>query len=298
MTATASRSQSILVSLGLALAAGTVAGPAMADAGVYILQFNGPDITAFDPVSLSRSVDYDNTLVRATADASAALDTGTLRATTSYQIYNSTYNFQTCYACPSVTPVLQDVLTILGPGPTAALTLQMHLDGNFTMTGATGLAEIQTGVYMDLDGGNYGQASLGLNRHYSSGYANTPPQDTLTSQLIGGYAPSSYVNTTANTADGLLVMTVNVPTNQPIGLNMGLEMIYKQLAPTVFAGADFQHTAQVSLSLPAGYSYTSASGVFLSAAPVPEPGDVPMLAAGLALLGMVMRRRKSGSPTS
>ncbi len=285
------KSTSRLAALVMALAAGTASGPALANAGVYVLNFNGPDVTAFAPISLNRSVNNDNGLIRATADASAALDTGTLRAATSYQVYNSTYYWQTCNACPQVTPLLQDVLTILGPGPTAALTLQMHLDGKYTITGSTGLAEIRTDVYMDVGGGSYGQAAMALDRIYSSGFVNPPPKDTLTSELIGNFAPSSYVHTTANTADGLLVMTITVPTNQPLGLNMGLDIVYAQLAPTVFAAADFQHTAQVSMSLPAGYSYTSASGVFLSASPVPEPAAAPLFAVGLALLALARHRR-------
>ncbi len=295
---TPSKSRRRLAALGLAIAAAATSGPALATAQAYLLQFPGtPGMTGIEPVSVDRSFVVDDGYIRDSAHASAALDTGTLRGASSIQLYNTPYNWSTCNACPQVSAAISDSLTFAGPGDSVAVTLQLHLDGNYTIAGSTGLADIDTDVYMVLGQDVNNQAALGLNRYYSSGYANTPPQDTLTSQLIGNYAPSSTISTTPNAADGWLVMTVNVPTNEPVGVHLGLDIVYKQLAPTVLAAADFQNTAQAYMSLPAGYSYTSASGLFLSASPVPEPAQATLLAAGLALLALTRRRRSQPSPT-
>jgi hypothetical protein len=63
------------------------------------------------------------------------------------------------------------------------------------------------------------------------------------------------------------------------------------------ADCDFSHTAAFNFgALPAGLSFTSSSGVFLSGAPtdtVPEPGTWAMLSVGLLSFAF-RRRRKNG----
>lgn len=67
-----------------------------------------------------------------------------------------------------------------------------------------------------------------------------------------------------------------------------------QVKPTVFdyAEADFNHTAQLGVTLPAGWSFTSQSGVFLTQSPVPEPPTTLLMLAGLLIVG----RRSLGRP--
>jgi hypothetical protein len=53
---------------------------------------------------------------------------------------------------------------------------------------------------------------------------------------------------------------------------------------TLQGSADFAHTAQISLQLPAGFTFTSDSGVFLTQ--VPEPGEDLLLLLSLGLVGV------------
>ena len=50
----------------------------------------------------------------------------------------------------------------------------------------------------------------------------------------------------------------------------------------------------ISISLPPGVTYTSASGVFLAG--VPEPATWAILTAGLGLMGLAIRRRRGSVP--
>ena len=59
---------------------------------------------------------------------------------------------------------------------------------------------------------------------------------------------------------------------------------------------DFYNTASVSLKLPPGFSATTSSGVPLVFAPVPEPGTVLLMLAGLSLLWRRSRRRADVGP--
>ena len=68
------------------------------------------------------------------------------------------------------------------------------------------------------------------------------------------------------------------------------------------ATTDFSHTALVNVVAPTGVSFTSASGQFLSAAPiaagVPEPSTWAMMLLGFGFVGGVMRSAKRrGEPT-
>ncbi len=61
---------------------------------------------------------------------------------------------------------------------------------------------------------------------------------------------------------------------------------------------DYAHTARLSFSLPANVTYTSDSGVFLTAATVaavPEPESYALMLAGFAAIGTVVRRKRAAS---
>jgi PEP-CTERM motif len=59
------------------------------------------------------------------------------------------------------------------------------------------------------------------------------------------------------------------------------------------AVCDFSNTGQLALTLPAGDSFTSNSGVFLtqSGSAAPEPGSLVLMGLGIAALGWIRHRR-------
>jgi hypothetical protein len=87
---------------------------------------------------------------------------------------------------------------------------------------------------------------------------------------------------------------LNLDTIHPVGLTMTLNAGGNTSSrSTTFA--DFSHTASVALVLPDGVTFTSDSGVFLTAVQspnsVPEPSIWAMLLIGCGGIGATLRRR-------
>jgi hypothetical protein len=64
--------------------------------------------------------------------------------------------------------------------------------------------------------------------------------------------------------------------------------------------ANFADTAQLSIDLPSGFTFTSNSGVLLTEAPqsTPEPATLPLMVAGLAALCTSAWRRRRATPSA
>lgn len=108
---------------------------------------------------------------------------------------------------------------------------------------------------------------------------------TVNSTHASGFSSSTSTPGTGN--------DIGSTTRSLFLLNPGLTEVPFQVSLDMAGGygsLEFGHTFQVSLDLPAGVTYTSDSGVFLTAQPpgppagVPEPTSLALAGAGLALL--------------
>jgi hypothetical protein len=113
-------------------------------------------------------------------------------------------------------------------------------------------------------------------------------------ETLSAYGASCGVGTncvvgTSTSRTGSLAFQIfsGAPTNFTLGLNGNA---------SIGNSFDFSNTSKFYLRLPAGVSYTSSSGSFLTAAlpisAVPEPTLSALLLAGLGLIGAISKRRK------
>ena len=104
-----------------------------------------------------------------------------------------------------------------------------------------------------------------------------------------GFTAYSFSNKTATGFD--FTGTLHVSNNQRLEMYTGLYL------DCSYSMCDFGHTARVGLEVPNGVSFTSDSGVFLTAAngvpAVPEPATWALMLAGFGVIGGVAKRRRN-----
>ena len=214
------------------------------------------------------------------AFASADLTTGTLRGS-SFGGLTADISFPPLILASS-TSILTDTITLHGAGTSVLVDMTMDVDGFFTLIGNIGASSATASASFTLGGDG---ANLSLTRAFNSGIG----LDVLNGS-VGGSA-GTFLDKTLNSAQAHLVYEALLPLNTPLNLESFLTTTVSPFGPTI--GADFSNTAQLALALPDGYTFTSASGHFLSPAvsPVPEPDTLALLLAGMATIGAVSRRR-------
>ncbi len=258
-----------------AIAALACATPAWADvlvqayAGTLNLQVGG---TVSAPFSASKQATKNTAFEAADSFASADLNTGTLRAAftgTSFQLYSNLLG--------SATAVMSDDIVFHGPNSTVAVSFYLHVDGTFAMAGGASPGNITMDGTLNIDADS---SMLTLSRVFGPGV------DILTGSVTG--SPGSFLNKTLNSADALMVVTTTVHTEVPIAFYAQIGVADRGAPVGMTATADFSHTAQAAVVMPAGYSFTSASGHFLTT-PVPEPASGVLMLAGCAGLAWMRR---------
>lgn len=146
------------------------------------------------------------------------------------------------------------------PWGTINLPVALHLDGI-----------VSPGAKVDPgSGGQFLQYALSIGQPYSFDVLSANGQVSTVgafSQSINGVVGISY-------------------SGQPLKVAVAMNLIVTGL----FQGSvDFYNTAAASMTLPAGYSASTSSGLPLVFAPVPEPSHGALLAGGLLALALVRR---------
>lgn len=258
----------LFVALSLGCAALGVSGEARATASlggvVSVLAGNGvcnasalvPGNTLQDSFLLDRSTACAGGSASAQVRGSAATGSVGLRATSSGNGLGSSN------AAAQVFFSDQWTITVPAGTPwgTINLPVALHLDGTVSP-----LANVDA-----IFGGTFLQYALSIGEPYSFNVLSANGNVTTVgafSQTYNGVVGFSY-------------------SGQPLKVAVELNLF----VPGLFEGTvDFYNTAAASITLPAGFTASTSSGLPLIFAPVPEPASGALLAGGLLTLLLVRR---------
>lgn len=160
--------------------------------------------------------------------------------------------------------------------------LRTALDGSFTFGAPNGAGSIYDDLRTTVSGQGFdGSNPSGTRDGFYTGYFGANP-----------YSQSTFTNFGGN----VYGYDITVPVGQ-----ITLDVFELLSANAYGATVDYSHTSTLSLVLPEGVTYTSASGTFLSEADpsaVPEPATWAMMIAGVGAVGFAIRRRKAATRLS
>lgn len=207
------------------------------------------------------------------AEASADVSSGSLRVTVASQTLPPLHQAGLGRAA------LYDRLTFAGMSGPTPITLNMSIHGSFSPDPFAGGGDVFASMF-----GSILASGVHLKEGTGGGvflYDAPVGQVTTNADPITGIFPSNDVR-----IDLSRTFTVSASTPD-IWFLAQLSLVSGGANETM----DFGHTALLSLDLPPGVTYTSASGLFLTegAAPVPEPEAAWLLFAGLIPLAARLR---------
>jgi hypothetical protein len=172
-----------------------------------------------------------------------------------------------------------DVLHFSIPGASAStvtnLSITFSIDGNLLTSTAAGDSAAEMQANLTFAGGHFAET---FDQSGSSAY-----QPVASGLQVTGWAASSFSSNTA----GKIIFNGTISVTGPTADVSVAETLSGFGA--LGSSANYYNTGVVSISSPAGVTYTSDSGVFLSN-PVPEPGIIALV--GLALPMLATRRRR------
>lgn len=220
------------------------------------------------------------------AKASASLATGTLRAYT----FTDTTDSGAAEAPPAAgggwrtqaTANWTDVVTFASlahppAGPPVPITFRLDVRGRFAGFYAT----MTSSSYLMVNG-TKSQVDFAWDGRL--GPAGSIDATAATLGTVTGLSVDPHQ------LHGRLEVTVAVNPGDLIAVS-GYTFAKAAAGPYASATSDFDHTATLSIDMPAGYTFTSQSGVLLS---VPEPSTWLSMFAGLGLVAMIAAGRRRG----
>jgi hypothetical protein len=219
-----------------------------------------------------------------TASASADLATGSLHL---YEHDTGKSQYYDGFAAASANASLSDTLFYSVAGASAdtitPIDLTFTVEGLIQITGTDTFDNQSHGEVSGAFTFGSGDARFDLQNNVTTGFATMAGLDTYPSAYPGTWTTNA--DHTVNTFTAVYNVT-GAAGELPIGATASL-----------FCGngmlCDFGHTFQIGLTGPADFSYTSASGVFLTGTGgVPEPATWAMMLLGFGGLGAAMRTRR------
>lgn len=254
--------------VGLALAITFQAADASAAATVTVANINSTTYYVTDPVAISglESVQPSDPNYNSSSygQASADMTAGTMRAFSIVNVLQSPGSNQCPIGGPLATAKLDDTITVMGPSGTVNVTVTVSVDGSFVNAPIMGLGCTADFVYIGLATGmgatqKSQQATIIRNQVNDGGptYSTMGPVVGPTDAGVTNDTPVFDVSMTSS-------FTVGTPTAIIASVGVAAEG-----SAATTATVDFGSTGRLSISLPPGYTYTSASGVLLSSPGAP-----------------------------
>lgn len=225
-------------------------------------------------------------LLFASATAIADLSTGEMKLATDGT--PGRYDVDTLNANTQAAGILTDTLYFAGFGSAPMeVSVRFRVEGTFDASSAAQVNfQLLSGAGDATLKGSYNCVG-----HHGGGTTCTGAGSTADPDQFH-YNPFTDVRNSANASWDIIGPDVFVATIPILASDPWLYINQSLSIGGLFA--DFSNTSTIELILPEGVTFTSASGVFLSDAPVsaiPESATWAMMIAGFGLVGGAMRRR-------